>query len=338
MTSHTRSSSTGPRHLRVAAVAIAATTAAALLAGCSDSSSSDSDPLQPKAPSTAKGGPKDPLSGGGGAKNGTVVVGSNNFAESVLLMDIYGEALKAKGIKVAYKPDIGTREITYGLVKNGSVTVLPEYNGSLLAYLDKSAVPKTVEETTAKIEAKLDPALTMLDPAAAEDKDSVTVNAETAAKYHLTASSTIADLAKVGGKITFGGSPEFQTRQQGLVGLKSQYGLVPKSYKRLDAGGPLTVQALKSNNVQAADVFTTDASVKANKFVVLQDPKKLFGFANVQPMVSKAGLSTEGVAALNAVSAKLDTQALLTMGDQVQNQKKDPLDVAKAWLASVGLG
>jgi osmoprotectant transport system substrate-binding protein len=78
--------------------------------------------------------------------------------------------------------------------------------------------------------------------------------------------------------------------------------------------------------------------VKANKFVVLQDPKKLFGFANVQPMVSKAGLSTEGVAALNAVSAKLDTQALLTMGDQVQNQKKDPLDVAKAWLASVGLG
>lgn len=337
MTSHTRSSSTGPRHLRVAAVAIAATTAAALLAGCSDSSSSDSDPLQPKAPSTAKGEPKDPLAGDG-AKNGTVVVGSNNFAESILLMDIYGEALKAKGIKVEYKPDIGTREITYGLVKNGSVTVLPEYNGSLLAYLDKSAVPKTVEETTAKIEAKLDPSLTMLDPAAAEDKDSVTVNAETAAKYHLTGESTIADLAKVGGQITFGGSPEFQTRQQGLVGLKSQYGLVPKSYKRLDAGGPLTVQALKSNNVQAADVFTTDASVKANKFVVLQDPKKLFGFANVQPMVSKAGLSAEGVAALNAVSAKLDTQALLTMGDEVQNQKKDPLDVAKAWLTSVGLG
>jgi osmoprotectant transport system substrate-binding protein len=337
VTSHTRSSITGPRHLRVAAVAIAATTAAALLAGCSDSSSSDSDPLQPKAPASAKGKSKDPLAGDG-AQNGTVVVGSNNFAESVLLMDIYGEALKAKGIKVQYKPDIGTREITYGLVKNGAVTVLPEYNGALLAYLDKAAVPKTVEETTAKIEAKLDPSLTMLDPAAAEDKDSVTVNAATAAKYHLTASSTIADLAKVGGQIVFGGSPEFQTRQQGLVGLKSQYGLVPKSYKRLDAGGPLTVQALKSNNVQAADVFTTDASVKANKFVVLQDPKKLFGFANVQPMVSKTGLSTEGVAALNAVSAKLDTQALLTMGSEVQNQKKDPLDVAKAWLASVGLG
>jgi osmoprotectant transport system substrate-binding protein len=336
VTSHTRSSSTGPRHLRVAAVAIAATTAAALLAGFSDSSS-DSDPLQPAAPSSSKSGPKDPLADDGAA-NGTVTVGSNNFAESVLLMDIYGEALKAKGVTVKYKPNIGTREITYGLVKNGTVTVLPEYNGSLLAYLDKDAVPTSVEETTAAIEKKLDPALTMLDPAAAEDKDSVTVNAQTAAKYHLTADSTIADLAKVGDQIVFGGSPEFEKRQQGLVGLKSEYGFVPKSFKPLDAGGPLTVQALKSNDVQAADVFTTDASVKQNGFVVLKDPKTLFGFANVQPMVSKTGLSPAGVAALNAVSAKLDTQALLTMDDQVQNQKKDPLDVAKAWLASVGLG
>ncbi|MFG1810490.1 ABC transporter substrate-binding protein [Streptomyces sp. NPDC049040] len=318
----------------MAAIVIAATTAAALLAGCSDSSDSSSSPSS----SGSAKGPKDPLAAAP-ASGDTVVVGSNNFAESVLLMDIYGEALKAKGIKVGYKPDIGSREITYGLVKNGSLTVLPEYNGSLLAYLDKSApAPASAEAATAAIKAKLDPKLTMLDPAAAEDKDSLTVNAATAAKYHLTSQSTIADLAKVGSDIAIGGSSEFQTRQQGLVGLKSQYGLVPKSFKTLDAGGPLTVAALKNNNVQAADVFSTDASVAREKFVVLQDPKKLFGFANVQPMVSKTGLSPEGVAALNAVSAKLDTKALLDMDDQVQNQKKDPLDVAQAWLKSVGLG
>ncbi|WUV71275.1 ABC transporter substrate-binding protein [Streptomyces sp. NBC_01477] len=307
---------------------IAAATAAALLAGCSSSSDSSS---------SSGGKPKDPLAAPP-AKADTVVVGSNNFPESIVLMDVYGEALKSKGIKVSYKPDIGTREITYGLVKNGSLTVLPEFNGSLLAYLDKTAAPTTVEAATTAIEAKLDPKLTMLDPATAEDKDSVTINAATAAKYHLTSRSTIADLAKVGSEIVFGGSPEFQNRQQGLIGLKSQYGLVPKSYKPLDAGGPLTVAALKSNNVQAADVFSTDASVAREKFVVLQDPKKLFGFANVQPLVSKTGLSAAGVAALNAVSAKLDTTALLALDDQVQNQKKDPLAVAQAWLKSVGLG
>jgi len=318
--SHAKNNWSSPRNIRLAAVVIAAVTAAPLLASCSSSS-----------------GSKDPLAAPK-AKAGTVVVGSNNFPESILIGDIYGEALKAKGIKVSYKPNIGTRETTYGMLKNGSVTVLPEYNGALLAYLDPKAAPTTADATATAITAKLDPKLTLLNPAPAEDKDSVTVNAATAAKYHLTADSTIADLAKYGNEITFGGSPEFQKRQQGLVGLKSEYGLTPKSYKALDVGGPLTEAALKNNNVQAADIFSTDTTIAQEKMVTLKDPKNLFGFENVVPLVSKTGLAQNGVDALNAVSAKLTTEALLDMNAQVQNDKKDPLAVAKAWLSSAGLG
>lgn len=90
--------------------------------------------------------------------------------------------------------------------------------------------------------------------------------------------------------------------------------------------------------MQAADIFTTDPTIIKEKFVVLQDSKNLFGFANVTPLVYKSGLSAEGVAALNAVSAKLDTKALLEMDTQVQLDNKDPLDVAKAWLKTNGLG
>ncbi|MGR4847653.1 ABC transporter substrate-binding protein [Streptomyces violaceus] len=315
----TRKSSTRSitRHPGAAAVALAA--AAALLGGCSSGGTSD-DPLK-----------------GGGAEGGAVVVGSNNFAESILLADIYGEALKAKGIKVTYKPNIGSRETTYGLMKNGSVTVLPEYNGSLLAYLDAKAKPKTVEETTTAINGKLDSKLELLKPSAAQNKDSVTVNAETAKKYKLTADSSIADLKDVAGDLDFGGSPEFQTRHQGLVGLKSVYGLEFKSFKSLDAGGPLTQTALKKNTVQAADLFTTDPTIARDKFVVLKDPENLFGFQNVQPLVRKGELSKEGAAALDAVSAKLDTAALLDLDAKVQLEKQDPLDVAKAWLKSAGL-
>jgi osmoprotectant transport system substrate-binding protein len=301
-----------------AAVALAATTA--LLAGCGSSNDDKSDPLK-----------NDKGSGD------TVVVGSNNFAESILLADIYGEALKAKGVKVSYKPNIGSRETTYGLLKNGSITVLPEYNGALLAYLDAKAAPKTVEATTAAIEAKLAPKLTLLAPASAQDKDSVTVNKATADKYKLTSESSIADLKAVAKDLVIGGSPEFQTRQQGLVGLKSVYGVEFKSFKALDAGGPLTQAALKKNTVQAADIFTTDPTIQKEKFVVLQDPQNLFGFENVQPLVYKSGLSKDGVAALNAVSAKLDTKALLDLDAQVQLDSKDPLEVAKAWLKSAGL-
>ncbi|MET9834186.1 ABC transporter substrate-binding protein [Streptomyces sp. NPDC006385] len=300
----------------VAAVALAAT--AALLAGCS--SADKSDPLAE-----------------GEASGDTVVVGSNNFAESVLLADIYGEALKAKGIKVSYKPNIGSRETTYGLLKNGSVTVLPEYNGSLLAYLDPKAEQKSTEAVNTAAKAKLDKKLTLLQSSPAENKDSVSVNAETAKKYGLTSDSGLQDLKDIAPDLVIGGSPEFQTRHQGLKGLEAEYGLKFKSFKALDAGGPLTQTALAKNAVQAADIFTTDPTITKEGFVVLKDPKNLFGYANVTPLVHKSGLSQEGVDALNAVSAKLDTKTLLELDSQIQLENKDPLDVAKTWLKSAGL-
>ncbi len=317
MTSTASRSRSFRNHPGPALVALAAS--AALLAGCS-SSDDTSDPLA-----------------GEKASGDTVVVGSNNFAESILLADIYGEALKAKGVKVSYKPNIGSRETTYGLLKNGTITVLPEYNGSLLSYLDDKAEQKSADAVNTAVKAKLDKKLTLLQSSPAENKDSVTINAETAKKYKLTAESTLADLKEIAPELVIGGSPEFQTRQQGLKGLESVYGLKFESFKALDAGGPLTQAALTKNTVQAADIFTTDPTITKEKFVVLKDPKNLFGFANVTPLVHKSGLSQKGVDALNAVSAKLDTKTLLDLDSQVQLENKDPLDVAQAWLKSAGL-
>jgi osmoprotectant transport system substrate-binding protein len=299
---------------------VALVAATALLTGCSSGDDKSGNPLTD-----------------GKASGDSVVVGSNNFPESTLLADVYGEALKAKGIKVTYKPNIGSRETTYGLLKNGSISVLPEYNGALLAYLDSKAKPKTAEATTAAIEAKLDSKLTLLKPSAAQSKDSVTVNAATAKKYGLTEKSSIADLKDSAKDLVIGASPEFQTRQQGLVGLKSVYGLEFRSFKALDTGGPLTQAALRKDAVQVADIFTTDPTISKEKFVVLQDPKNLFGFENVQPLAYKSALDQKATDTLDAVSAKLDTATLLELDSQVQTQNKDPLDVAKAWLKSAGL-
>ncbi|MFD6321858.1 ABC transporter substrate-binding protein [Streptomyces sp. NPDC058442] len=318
MTSTVKSSRSRTRHTGAVLVALSAATA--LLAGCSSGDTSG-NPLEEEK-----------------AEAGTVVVGSNNFAESTLLADIYGEALRAKGLEVTYKHNIGSRETSYGLLKNGSVTVLPEYNGSLLAYLDPEAGQESADAVNDAVRAKLDKKLTLLDPSPAENKDSVSVNARTAKKYGLTASSTLAELKDAAPEMVIGGSPEFQTRQQGLKGLESVYGLRFKSFKALDAGGPLTQAALTGNEVQAADVFTTDPAIVKEKFVVLKDPENLFGFANVTPLVHKDALPQEGVDALNAVSAELDTETLLDLDTQVQSGKKDPLDVAKAWLKSAGLG
>jgi osmoprotectant transport system substrate-binding protein len=311
------------RSSRIAAVLIASAAAVALTA-CGSSSSSKTTTSNPLAPAVS-------------ASAGSIVIGSNNFAESTLLADIYGVTLKAQGIKVSYKYNIGSREVTYGLLKNGDIQLMPEYNGALLAYLNKNATPTSAADTDSELSSQLAAGLEVLNPAPAEDKDSLTVNAATAAKYHLTSASTIADLVPYENDLTLGAAPEFQTRQEGLLGLASEYNLKFKAFKALDAGGPLTEGALKADNIQVGDIFTTDTTITSDGWVTLQDPKDLFGYQNIVPVGQKSALTPSVVADLNAVSAKLTTADLLQLDSQTGSKGADPLTVATAWLKSVGL-
>ena len=311
-------------YLRFAAPA-AAVLAASALAGCgSTSSNSGGSPLAPQPAAT-----------------GTVTVGSDNFSESILLADLYGQAIAAKGIKVTYKLDIGSREVTYGLVKSGSLTLKPEYDGALLAYLNKNAAQTSASEVDSAITAALPSNLEILPPSTAQDNDTLTLSKQEAASLGLTKGATISDfITKLNGKsFVLGGSPEFQTRTQGLLGLENTYGLKASqiTYKTLDSGGPLTEKALTSNAVNAGDLFTTDPTISQGGLLTLVDNKDIFGFQDVLPLVNKSGLSQTGVDALNAVDQKLTSDALLQLDTEVQVQKVDPATAAKNWLASAGL-
>jgi osmoprotectant transport system substrate-binding protein len=268
------------------------------------------------------------------AKAGTVTVGSANFPENVLLAEIYAQVLEKAGAKVDRKFNIGSREVIFGQIKTGGLTVLPEYNGALLAYVDKTSTASTTDAVDTALKSKLPSTLDLLDPAKAEDKDSVTVTKDTAAKYHLT---YLADLAPVAKDLVLGGPPEFKTRKQGVVGLKSEYGVEFKSFKSLDVAGPITVSALKKGDIQAANLFTTDPAIDANGFVPLLDPKNLFGAQNVTPLVYKSGITDKERSALNAVSAKLDTATLATMVKKLVVDKQDEAQLAKDWISSAGL-
>ena len=252
----------------------------------------------------------------------------------MLLGEIYAQALEAKDVKVKRQLNIGAREVIYSQIEKGALTVLPEYNGALLAYLDKSATATTSEEVDAALKQKLPSGLELLNPAEAEDKDSVTVTKETADKYKL---KTLDDLKPVAKDLVLGGPPEFKTRTQGVVGLKDKYGVEFKEFKSLDVAGPITVSALKKGDVQAANLFTTDPAVAENDFVALEDTKGLFSAQNVTPLVNKEGVDDTVKEALNAVSAKLDTATLAELVKKVVTDKQDVDTVAKEWLSSAGL-
>ena len=285
--------------------------------------------------SSGGGSPLDqPTNAGSAAPSGAIVVGSANFPESELLMDIYAKALEAKGVEVSTKPNIGSRETYIPALQDGSIDLVPEYTGVLDQYFNKSAKATDSQAVYDELKAALPTGLQLLDKSAAEDKDAVVVTKDTATKYNL---KTIADLGPVAKDLVLGGPPEWKTRESGVPGLKKVYGLTFKEFKPLDAGGPLTVQALKNGQVQAANLFTTDPNVPANGFVVLEDPKSFFAAQNVVPLITKSKVNDTVSSALNAVSAKLDTSTLAGLVKQVVIDKKDAEDVASEFLKQAGL-
>jgi osmoprotectant transport system substrate-binding protein len=302
---------------RLALVVTAATTLALALSACGGSdaleSGSDSSP----------------------AASDTIAVGSANFPENVLLAEIYAGALEAKGVKVTKKLNIGAREVYLKALEDGSIDLIPEYNGYLLGYYDKNATASGPDEVLTALKAKLPATLTVADQATAEDTDAVVVTKETATKYNLT---SIADLAPVASKLTLGGPPEWKTRATGVPGFKKVYGVTFGKFRSLDAGGTLSVNALKKGQVDAANIFTTDPNIAKNGWVALQDPKHLFLAANVVPVITKTKATPTVTAALNGVSAKLTTANLTEMMKRVVLDKEDPQTVAKDFLSSNGLG
>ncbi|AII08571.1 osmoprotectant transport system substrate-binding protein [Rhodococcus wratislaviensis] len=283
---------------------------------------------------TACGIGKDPLaSDDGGSSDGAIVVGSADFPESQLIATIYAEALRANGIDVTEKLNIGSREVYVPAIRDGSIDLLPEYSGALLQYLDSATTATASDEVTAEIKAKLPAGLVALEPSPAEDKDVLAVRQETADEYSL---ETIEDLVPHADELTLGGPPEWKTRENGVAGLRDKYGLTFKEFLALDAGGPLTLNALLSGQIEVADVFSTDPAMRSENLVALEDTKHLFLAENITPIINenKAGDDVRGV--LADVSAALTTEDLIEMNQRVADLE-DMGDIAREWLQDKGL-
>ena len=265
-----------------------------------------------------------------------ITVGSANFPENVVLAEIYAGALEAKDFDVSKKLNVGSREALFPAMEQGEITVLPEYSGALLSYLTEAkSDAKEIGAQVEEIKAELPAELTVLEPSAAEDKDTITCNKETVDKFGLT---SIEDLAEVGDQITIGGPPEFAERAGfGIKALKRVYDAEFKKFQPLDVAGPLTVAALKDNKVQCANLFSTQSAIPANGFITLEDPKGLVEAEAVIPLIAKDAATPEVTDTLNAVSAALNTENLKELVKRVEVDKDDAETVAEDFLSEAGL-
>jgi osmoprotectant transport system substrate-binding protein len=269
-----------------------------------------------------------------------ITVGSFDFPESVLLAQLYAGALSARGYPVRVLPDLGSRELVEPALMTGLVQLVPEYTGSALEFvsLGRTHATADVAATAAALaNAMAARGIVIARPAAAQDANAIVVTRATASRYRLHA---ISDLARAARRLVFGGPPECPERPDCLPGLRRAYGLQFRAFAALDAGGPLTRQALEAGDIGAALLFTTDPAIRAGHLVELADNRDLQPAENVIPVLRRATADRYGpglLAALDAVSARLSTDALSALDAQVELDGRDPRAVARSWLREQGL-
>jgi osmoprotectant transport system substrate-binding protein len=279
-------------------------------------------------------------SAGPAASGPKIVVGSKNFTEEYILGELYSQALAAKGFNVSQKQNIGATEVIDTALTSGKINMYPEYIGEIdQTVFHVTKLPSTAHGWWALAVTKNKARkITVLNATPFFDVDAIAVLKATAAKYGL---KSVADLKKVPG-LTVGARPEFKDREEGFKGMQDSYGLKNAKFVSIDQG--LTYQALDQKKVLAIDVFSTDPQLASGKYVVLSDPKLIFGVQNVAPEVRNDLLAKLGskkalfISTVNAVSAKLTQPAILAMNSAVVNNKKTPKAVAAAFLKANGMG
>ncbi|MEO5900459.1 MAG: ABC transporter substrate-binding protein [Ilumatobacteraceae bacterium] len=268
-----------------------------------------------------------------------ITVGSANFPENQLLMEIYGQQLERAGYTVDRKPAIGAREVYYKALTATppEINLVPEYTNSLLSYVEglktAGATPKAknVAEQVTELGTALPSTLVVGTPSTAEDKDVLVCTSDAATKHSL---KTLSDLAKAAPELTLGAAPEFETRSPfGIPGLKSTYGITFKEFVPLAIAD--VPAALTAKQIDCGNLFSTDSSITTNGFVVLDDDKTIVPNEAVLPVMTK-DIATPGVlAVVDGVSAKLDTATLTKLVAEVQVDKKGPDVVAKEFVATL---
>jgi osmoprotectant transport system substrate-binding protein len=221
-------------------------------------------------------------------------------------------------------------------LEKGDIDLLPEYNGSVLSFLDPKATQTTSQEVNQALTPLLDAkGLVALDQSPAEDKDGWAVTQKTADRYGL---AKVSDLKGKASQLVVGGPPELKTRPPGLPGLKKVYGIEDfKEFKALDAGGPLTTSALNKGDIDVGRVFTTQGAIAANGWVLLTEDKLLEPAQNIVPIGRTDAMTDQVKQALNAIAPKITTEELTKLNKLVDVDKQDPEKVANDWLTSHGL-
>lgn len=262
-----------------------------------------------------------------------IIIGTKDFPEQYVLGQLYKQALEAKGFKVQYKENIGSTELIDKSLRSGKITFYPEYTGIMLFVTFKRKTSPATPAATYRLAKQLYErrGQTLLRQTPFQDRDGIGVLRSTATKYGL---KSIADLKKVP-DLTISAFPTFEKRW--AANMKRLYGV---TFEFTPLAGTDPYATLRQGKVEAAGIFTTDPQLVSTRYVVLNDPKNLFGFQYVAPVLDKDLISENGTrftSTVNKVSSLLTTRVMIALNKAVIVDKKPAAAVARAFLKANGI-
>lgn len=279
----------------------------------------------------------------------TITIGSAGFYEAQLMGEIYAQALEANGYEVQRQLGIGPRDNTQAALTGGQVDLVPEYIGSMLAFLGREAGAEDdeqyqatgdSEQTHERLRAALAAqGLSVLDFTPAQDHNAFVVRPDTAEQYRL---ATMSDLAAVASELVWGLPPECDGNPLCRGALEDVYGIAWDELRiepLAPCDAPMAI-ALNEGAIDVAELCSTQPDIERFDFVVLEDDLLTQPAENIAPVIRTEvleALPADFAELLDSISAPMTTEELTSLGVRVAVDQESIEEVARSWLESHGL-
>ncbi|MCA1829164.1 MAG: ABC transporter permease subunit [Myxococcales bacterium] len=228
-----------------------------------------------------------------------VRVGSKQFTESVLLGELARQTLEQAGVPAIHRRELGGTRVLWEALLAGQIDVYPEYTGTLT----QEILPADARPLDEALRAR---GLRASAPLGFEDTYAIGVRREAAARLGL---RRLSDLARHP-ELRYGLSSEFLRRGDGWPRLQRVYGLSEAQVTGLQHD--LAYRALQEGAIDATDLYSTDAEIRAFDLAVLEDDRRAFPEYRAV-FLFRAGLPAEAQRNLARLEGAIDAGAMVAM-------------------------
>jgi glycine betaine/choline ABC-type transport system substrate-binding protein len=279
---------------------------------------------------TLLGGAFATLAGCRRARQNTVVAGSKNFTEQIILAELLAQQIEAHtGLRVDRRLNLGGTLICHRAMLAGQMDLYAEYTGTALTAVlgapssnDTEGVYRTVRDAYRdRFGFEVGP------PLGFNNTFAIVVRSEDAQKLKL---RTISDLVPHATQWRAGFGYEFMERSDGYPGLGRAYGLKFTSTPSImDLG--LLYRALKERQVDVVAGNSTDGLIIALGMVILEDDRHFFPPYQAVTILRGGALREhpELRGALDVLGGKISDAEMRQMNYAVDAGQRDPADVAR---------